>query len=473
MSEVRKIAHNTAWQFGGKIVSTALGLIAVAIMTRTLGVEQFGWYSTAVGFLQFIGIFTDFGFTVITSSMLSEPAHDKSKLLGNLFTWRMITALVTQGLIPLTIFFFPYPAPIKWAVIIMALSFIGVSLNQVFIAYYQTKLALHIQAIGEVIGRLVLVAGLIFIAYGNFGFLPMMVVITLASFAYTAYLWLRAEPVRFQIDRDISRAIFKKIWPVALAVIFNCFYLQGDRVILPLFASQTEVGLYGAAYRVIDIALQISAMIMGMLLPLITFAWSRGMKDDFKKQAQRGFDLMSLFISPIIAGALALSGPIMKFVAGDDFAASGAFLRIQILTMFGILFGTVFGHINLAIGRQKQALWIYLSDAILAVIAYFIFIPALGGFGAAWVRVGSEIFAGTGLLVMAGVFSGFWPRLSAFTKIIFSAAIMGYIVYILQPTNLLFSIFIGIAVYSILILALRVISKQTLREAFPYFQKLP
>ena len=472
MSEVRKIAHNTAWQFGGKIISTGLGLIAVAIMTRTLGVEQFGWYSTAVGFLQFIGIFTDFGFTVVTSSMLSEPAHDKSKLLGNLFTWRMITALVTQGLIPLTIFFFPYPAPIKWAVVIMSLSFIGVSLNQVFIAYYQTKLALHIQAIGEVIGRIFLVAGLIFVAIGNYGFLAMTVIITLASFAYTAYLWLRAEPIHFQIDRDISRSILKKIWPVALAVIFNCFYLQGDRVILPLFASQAEVGLYGAAYRVIDIALQISAMIMGMLLPLITFAWSRGLKEDFKKQAQRGFDLMSLFIIPIIAGALALSGPIMRFVAGDDFAASGAFLRIQILTMFGILFGTVFGHINLAIGRQKQALWIYLFDAILAVIAYFIFIPMLGGFGAAWVRVGSEIFAGAGLLIMAGVFSGFWPRLGAFIKIIFSGVIMGYIVYIIQPMNLLISILIGIVVYAVLVLSLRVISKQTLHEAFPYFQKL-
>ncbi|MDD2758472.1 MAG: flippase [Patescibacteria group bacterium] len=464
MSEIRKIAHNTAWQIAGKIISTGLGLVAIAIMTRSLGVEQFGWYATAVGFLQFIGIFTDFGFTVITSSMLSEPAHDKSKLLGNLFTWRMTTAIITQGLIPLTIFFFPYPAPIKWAVIIMALSFIGVSLNQVLIAYYQTKLALHIQAIGEVLGRVVLVAGLALVSAGHLGFLPMMVVITLGSFAYTGYLWYRAEPIRWQFDRDIGKAIFKKIWPVALAVIFNCFYLQGDRLILPLFATQTEVGLYGAAYRVIDIALQISAMLMGMLLPLIAFAWSRGLKDDFKKQAQRGFDLMSLFIIPIVAGALALAQPIMTFVAGADFAGSGAFLRIQILTMLGILFGTVFGHINLAIGRQKYSLWIYVLDAILAVIAYFIFIPLLGGVGAAWVRVGSEIFAGVGLMLMAGIFSGFWPRLGAFAKIILASALMGWLVWWLQPLNIILSVFIGLAVYAVLVLTFKVISRQTIRE---------
>ncbi|MCX6781776.1 MAG: flippase [Candidatus Magasanikbacteria bacterium] len=472
MSEVRKIAHNTAWQLGGKIFSTALGLIAVAIMTRTLGVEKFGWYSTAVGFLQFIGIFTDFGFTVVTANMLSEPAHDKKQLLNNLFTWRVITALLTQGLAPLTIFFFPYPAAIKWAVVIMAFSFVSISLNQVFVAYYQTKLAMHIQAIGEVIGRVVLVAGLALAALGNYGFLPMMIAITVSSFAYTGYLWFRAEPLRFQINSNISKAIYKKIWPVALAVVFNCFYLQGDRLILPLFVSQTEVGLYGASYRVIDIVLAVSTMIIGILLPLITFAYSRNLREKFVEQSQRAFDLMALFILPIIAGALVLAEPIMRFVAGSDFSSSGKFLQIQILTMVGISFGIVSGHINLAINRQKSALWVYIVCAILSVIAYLIFIPKFGGFGAAWTRVGSEIFAGAGLTIAAGIFSGFWPRLGAFAKILISSAVMGYAVYIIQPFNLFASIIIGIFVYSILVLVFRVISKQTLLEAFPFLNKL-
>ena len=241
-------------------------------------------------------------------------------------------------------------------------------------------------------------------------------------------------------------------------------------MILPLFATQTEVGLYGAAYRVIDICIQVSSMLMGMFLPLIAFAWSRGLKDDFKMQVQRGFDLMSLFIIPMVAGVLALATPTMRFVAGADFNGSGAYLRVQILTMLGILFGTVFGHVNLALGKQKKALWIYLADAILAVIAYCIFIPMLGGFGAAWVRVGSEIFAGLGLLIMAGCYSGFWPRPFAFLKICLASAIMAFVIVKLQ-LGLFISIIIGVIIYAILILALRVISKQTLREVLPILKR--
>lgn len=466
MNETREIAKNTIWQFGGKIISTILGLVAIAIMARSLGVEQFGWYATAIGFLQFIGIFTDFGFTVVTSTMLSQPAFDKKKLLNNLFTWRLITALLTQGIVPLTIFFFPYPAPIKWAAVIMALSFIGVSLNQVLIAFYQTRLSMHIQAIGEVIGRIVLVAGLALITWGNFGFLPMMAIITLASFAYTGYLWYRAEPIRLEINRDISKAIYQKIWPTALAVIFNCFYLQGDRVILPLYASQIEVGLYGAAYRVIDIALQISSMLIGLLLPLISFAYSRGNRDDFIKESQRAFDLMILFIFPIIAGVFVLAKPIMNFVGGSEFATAGIFLRIQILTMFGICFGMVFGHINLAINRQKQALWVYVAVAILGIVAYFILIPKMGGMGAAWVRVGTELTAGIGLMIITAYYSKFWPRLRAFIKIAFASTTMGLAVWYIQPANLFLSIITGALIYGALVLLLRVVSRQTINEIF-------
>jgi O-antigen/teichoic acid export membrane protein len=466
MNEVKAIAKNTIWQFGGKIISTILGLVAIAIMARSLGVEQFGWYATAIGFLQFIGIFSDFGFTVVTSNMLSEPEHDKKKLLNNLFTWRLLTAFATQLLLPLSIFFFPYPAPIKWAVIIMAVSFIGVSLNQIFIAYYQTKLTLYIQAIGEVAGRICLVAGLFFVSVGNYGFLPMMIVITLASLVYTGYLWFKCEKISINIDRAISKAIFTKMWPVALAVIFNCFYLQGDRLILPLFTAQTEVGLYGAAYRVIDIGTQISAMLIGMLMPLITFAYSRNLKEKFIIQSQRSFDIMALFLLPITAGAMALAEPIMRFVAGEEFASSGDFLRIQALILLGICFGMVFGHINLAINKQKKSLWIYFIVAILGTASYFIFIPWFGGMGAAWVRVGTEIFAGLGLMIIAGYYCGFWPKFTAFIKIAFASAVMGLAVWYMQPANLFISIFMGGVIYGALVLLLKVVSKQTLSEIF-------
>jgi len=464
MSLTRKIAHNTLIQLVGKIISTGLGIAAVAIMTRALGTEKFGWYITATGFLQFVGILSDFGFTVTTSNMLAETGFGKQKVLDTLFTWRFLTALVFQGLAPLIFLFFPYRAEIKIAVAITSVSFFALTVIQVFVGYYRERLRLAVVVIGDILSRVILVAGVGLVALKHWGFLPIMVVISLASLATMIYYWWKIEQVRLAIDWKISRVLFTKIWPTAISVICNACYLQADRVILPLFVAQTTVGLYGASYRVLDIVIQVAALIMGMIMPLITYAWSRGLKKEFAARYQLGFDLLALLLLPMIAGIALLATPIMQLIAGRAFAPAGPILRLLSVSIFGTCFGMIFGHVALAINRQREALWIYFSDAVLSLIGYWIFIPRYGVFGAIGVTIFSEFYAGIGLTILTVYYVGLAPRLGAFFKIVLASLFMGAVLYLLPPYNVLLRIVIGGASYTAAILALRVISRQTIRE---------
>ncbi len=473
MSTHKLIAKNTLVQIIGKAISTALGLIAVGIMTRALGIEKFGWYVTATGFLQFIGIFSDFGFTAITAKMLSEPNLDKTRLLNNLFTWRFLTALFFQGLAPFVILLFPYPAPIKMAVAIMSLSFFAISLNNIFIGYCQSNLKMLTQMTGEILGRIVLIGGLLLVAGKNYGFLPAMGVITLASVVYTFYLWRKSPGVTFSIDRHISKIIFQKIWPTAATVIFNAFYLQGDRVLLPLYVSQTDVALYGAAYRILDVVTQSAWMIMGIMMPLVTFAWSRNLTEEFKKKYQMSLDLVTLFLIPMIAGIIVLANPIIHLIGGSDFqkfANPGRILQFLSIAILGIAFGNIFGYMALAIERQRQAMWIYFSDAVLTTIGYFVLIPKFGIYGAAAAAIFSEVYAGLALMILANHYAKFVPHFKTLGKIILASTIMGILVYKLQPQsntsslNLVCSIILGATIYGILVICFKIISKQTIME---------
>ncbi|KKP59558.1 MAG: Heteropolysaccharide repeat unit export protein [Candidatus Magasanikbacteria bacterium GW2011_GWC2_34_16] len=466
MSLTKTIAHNTSIQLVGKTVSTLLGIIAVMIMTRSLGLEKFGWYAMAVGYLQFVGILSDFGFTVTTANMLAEPQFDKPKLLNVLFTWRFITALIFQGLAPLVFLFFPYPTPVKIAVAITAVSFFVQALNQIFTAYYQVQLKTVITITGEVLGRLALVGGVALIAYYHAGFLPVMITITIAAIISTIYMWSKITGLRFSLDKIISKAIYTKIWPNAVAVIFNSFYLQGDRVILPLFVSATDVGLYSAAYRVLDIVVQMAAMIMGIMMPLITYAWSRNLKTEFKIHYQTALNLTALILLPVLAGMIILANPIMLLVGGADFVSAGKILIVLSSAILGICFGMVFGHTALGIGRQRQALWIYGIDAVLSIIGYFIFIPRYGIYGAGGVTIFSELFAGIMLALLVRHYSATKLKFFTFGKIIFASAIMAGLVYLFQPLSLIWSVLIGAIIYSALVLILKIISWNTIKEIF-------
>ena len=81
-----RLAYNTIIQVISKVIATALGLVAIAIMTRYLGREGFGQYTTIVTFLSFFGIIADLGLTLVTVQMISQPKVDENKILSNLFS---------------------------------------------------------------------------------------------------------------------------------------------------------------------------------------------------------------------------------------------------------------------------------------------------------------------------------------------------------------------------------------------------
>lgn len=464
MTLKRKIAHNTIIQLAGKGLSTILGLLTVFFVIRSLGAEKFGWYTTAIGFLQFVGIFSDFGFTITTANMLSEPKFDKEKLLNNLFTLRIATATLFQGIAPLIFLFFPYPIEVKIAVAITSLSFFAISTGHVFSGYFQNQLRTQIITAGELIGRAVLLLGVVVLIKINAAFLPFMAILTSASIINTLYMFYKMPKIRFAYDKEIFRAILIKISPTALCIIFNSFYLQGDRVILPLFTSQAQVGFYGAAYRVLDVIVQIAALTMGIMSPLLAYYYSRSQNIDFKKHLQMSFDLMALILIPMMIGASSLAEPIMQFVGGKDFVGSGKILIWLSWTVLGICMGIVFGYAALAINKQKQAVWIYLSDAILSVIAYFIFIPRFGIYGAAGVTIFSEIYAGLMLLFLVYHHTDFIPHLKSLFKILSSGLLMYLCIKYIRLPHVILSIILGATVYTIFILIFRVISKETIKE---------
>lgn len=467
MSTTRAIAHNTAFQITGKIISTFLGLLAIGMMTRYLGAEKFGWYVTTITFLQFVGILIDFGLIPVTAQMLSEPQFDKQKLFKNLLGFRLISAITFLAIAPLIALLFPYPMEVKIAISFTTISFLAISMNQIFTGFYQNTLKMHLQAIAENVGRLFLVVGLWFLIQQKASFIPIMITIAASSVVYCLIMWVMANKysrASLAFDWQIWKTIIKKMWPIAISVIFNVIYLKGDTILLSLFRTQSEVGLYGAAYRVIDILAQTAMMVMGLMLPLMAYNWSRNLKEGFKKHYQQSFDAIMLLAVPVTIGLIVLSEKIMVLVAGNSFIMSGAALRILAIAVFGVFLGAIFGHTAVAINRQKQTMWIYISDAILTLAGYLIFIPKYGMYGAAWMTVFSELYAGILLWLVIRHYSQEKIQLKTFSKILFSGAIMAIAILSFYKLHVIILAVIAVVIYAALIIATRAISKETLKE---------
>ncbi len=227
MSTTRKLAGNSIAQIVSKIVSTGLGFAAFVILADYLGTVKFGWFSTAVIFLQFIGILTDFGLTPVTSKLLSEPNVDEKKVLQNLLSFRLITAVGAYLLAGLLVWVFPYPPEVKFVVSFMTVSFVAIAINQVLIGFFQTILKAYLFAIAEVASRIFLIVALVLFIRADAAFTPLMIIVTLASVLYTLVNWFfarRYASLSLRIDAPIWKLIVKTTWPIGRAILFNTLY---------------------------------------------------------------------------------------------------------------------------------------------------------------------------------------------------------------------------------------------------------
>ncbi|MBI5254479.1 oligosaccharide flippase family protein, partial [Candidatus Falkowbacteria bacterium] len=162
--------------------------------------------------------------------------------------------------------------------------------------------------------------------------------------------WLKLRPA---FDWQIWKEIWHRSWPFALSISLNLIYLKGDTIILSLFRPQTEVGLYGATYRILDILTMIPTLIMGVALPVLTRFWLEN-KKEFYVLMQKVFDVFLILAVPVILGTMLIADKVMVFVAGQEFFAAGAILRVLIFAAGAILLNGLSGYAVVALNQQRK-----------------------------------------------------------------------------------------------------------------------
>ena len=464
-----KVFYNTVVQVASKIIATILGLVAVAIMTRYLGTVGFGEYTTIITFLSFFGILVDFGLTLVTVQMISRPGVDEKKILGNIFGLRLVSAVIFLALAPLAIIFFPYSQEVKMGVAIASFSFLFAALSQVFVGLFQVKLKMDKVSIAEVASRVVLVVGIIVavkINQGLLGIISAMAISSAVSF-FLHFLFSR-QYVRISIGFDLAvwKEIISKSWPLAITIIFNLIYLKADTLILSLIKTQGEVGIYGAAYRVIDVLITVPFMFAGIVLPILTVNWVMSDKESFKRVLQKSFDFMAILAIPLIVGTQFLAKEVMVLVAGREFSDSGQVLRILVLAAGIIFLGCMFSHAIIAFDKQKKIIWAYCFTSLTALAGYLIFIPRFSYIGAAWVTIYSESVIALAAIYYTFKYSSFLPRFNIFLKSILASAVMGLFLFFLpvrfyeSAIGLFFTLIFSSAVYFSALYLLKGISRK-------------
>lgn len=441
MAIARKIAYNVVFNVITKVLSTILALVGIAFITRYLGKEGFGDYSTVLAFFAFFGSVADLGIYTITAREISREGADEKKILGNAFALRLISSVAVFLITPAIIYFLPYSPNVKLGILIAAGSFVFSSTYMVLNGVFQKNLAMDRVASAEVIGKLIQIGVIVFAVQNDLGFITIvMSILTAMIFNFFTVLFLVKKyiPLKLQFDFVYWKKFLKESAPLGFSAIIVFIYFKIDTIILSILKTSTDVGIYSAAYKVIENISFFPSMIIGLMFPI----FSRHIfadKKQFTHLADETLKVFIILIVPLVVGTLFLSEGIINLIGGSAFLEAANTLRILIFALVFIFFGNLFNNILIASNFQKKMLRIFIACAVFNVCANLIFIPKYSYTAAAVVSMLTEFFVALMGLILTIKYVDYKPRLQKFFQIIFSGIAMSAFLFAFKGKSFLIS----------------------------------
>jgi O-antigen/teichoic acid export membrane protein len=464
----RRIAWNTLVQSGGRVITLVLSVLTTVLLTRHLGVSDYGVYVTVTVYVPFFALFFDAGITtLVVRSLSGDPS--RRELLREALGLRIALAL------PVTLLAFVLAALLygggddkttRNAIAIALPIIVFMTVSSATSALFQARLSMDRVALSEITGQFIatgLIALFVGIGLSIYAVVAATVVGALMNMALLLFLAARIESVRPLLVPRRWASLLRTALPLGLALMVATVYFRADAVLLSALKGSDAVGIYGVAYRLLEATIAFPGFLYVSIFPLLSQAAARRDFDSVRALTQRAFDVLVVLAVPLVFGTIAVAPEVVDALAGDGFEAAVKPLRI-VIAGAGVMFVSgLFSYVLIAVGRQVALLWAGIITLAFNVGLNFALIPQYSYNAAAAVATGSEVLTLTVMLVLVMRSAGYTPVLRVAAK----AAVAGGVMIgclALAPSNLVVLIVVGAIAYCAALLLLRTHTSLRMRD---------
>src|SRR5437763_13290809 len=300
---VVRLASNTIVQALGIPLQSLISLGTYAAITRYLGPSAFGDYTTATVFLLIPIAFADIGLSAIVVREISAIPERANEVLRASYSLRLIISALAAAATLATSFVLPFDHRARVAITIMACGAFLSLVNLSVLPILQVQLRMQWAVFPNLAGRTVtLVATLAVLGLG-LGFKAVVVanVIGLAVIlAVSVYAARSAYSLRPSIDVAYWRRFLRASLVLGVGLAITQVYFRVDTVLIALLRPAAEVGLYGAAYKFIELTQGLAYTVFVSMFPALSAFAARG-DSRFASLAQKGFDVVVAAAVPLSA----------------------------------------------------------------------------------------------------------------------------------------------------------------------------
>jgi O-antigen/teichoic acid export membrane protein len=401
-----RVIRGSALRTGAYAAGVGVGLVSAALMTRYLGVDDFGKYVTVFSIVTVAAGMSDVGLANIGVREYSiREGADRDRAMRNLLGLRI--ALTTFAALVAVLF----AAVAGYEAVLI----VGTALAALGYGLYtaQQTLAVPLSAalrfgwlanldLVRQVGMLAVVVVLVVVGAGLLAFLATPIPVALAVLVATAWLVRGSIPLTPAFQPRAWWELLRLVLPYAAASAVGAIYVNLVVVLTSLVSSETETGYFGAAFRVFAVISAVPGLLIASAFPVLARA-ARDDRSRLRYALQRLWDI-SLLLG-VGTGLLTAvgAGIAIAVVAGDEFAPAADVLRIQAIALLASFLVATWGYALLSLAAYASLLVANAIALALSAVLTLALAPDHGAQGAAVATaVGESALAlALGVLLMA------------------------------------------------------------------------
>ncbi len=276
---IKKISGNLIWLLFERGVQFAVAITSLSLISRFLGAEDYGRLQYAIAALQILIAVSLVAATEVVLPMAVQKFEQRAQLIWNIFFVRVCFAMFLMVCIGLTIPLWVSDAATRQLIYVVLIMVVLWEPFNAFLIYFQSVTHSRPAAILRLCASLCKVLWIITIFFFDIGSLLWVMYAYLLEYTLVAgglwFLYWKTQPVIIQpLNLSLIRRVVIdsfKLWP---SILLMCLFLKGDRLILDLYVTKSELGLYGATIALLESAFSISPLVIQSLVPILVYAVS-------------------------------------------------------------------------------------------------------------------------------------------------------------------------------------------------------
>jgi O-antigen/teichoic acid export membrane protein len=389
-----RLVKNSAYLFAARFINSVSILALILIISRRLGPDIFGGYSFLNAVVMTGVVVANFGLdTLMVREVSREPLHG-NRFLSSVLGFKVISSLVVMtGLWALFKLLLDDQDMVRLLAVFSIVICLN-SLSQSFWYYGDAFQKFQFHAVLWAASNLIKVPIVwFFISYRQ----DLVMVIYALVIAEVVSLIISGCWIQLSFRLVLSdfsfksiAPLFKKAWPLAIVFILSAIYFRIDLMMLEVMKGDKAVGLYSAAYKLIEFLSIIPGTLTVAALPGLAGDYStniEGFKASFYKTLTvlgAGGGVIGLFLC-------LFSKHIILLLYGPLFSDSMFSLTILSGVVFFLFVNGYLAYALIATNNDRSVALILAVSIVLNVLFNFYLIPKYGHVGAALSTLFSEI----------------------------------------------------------------------------------